>query len=165
MRTGWRQFWWPEWNRRFVIRLALVAAGAWLLFSQLLLPLRIRGASMEPAYHDGGVNFCFRWRYALQSPRRFDVVAVRLAGTRVMLLKRVLALPGETVAFHQGRLLVDGRPVAEPQTVRTGGEWELPPRRVAPGRLFVAGDNRSMPIDQHVLGEADLDRIAGAPVW
>lgn len=165
MRTGWRQFWWPEWNRRFVIRLALVAAGAWLLFGQVLLPLRIRGASMEPAYHDGGVNFCFRWCYALQPPRRFDVVAVRLAGTRVMLLKRVLALPGETVAFHRGRLLVDGRPVAEPQTVLTGGDWELPPRRVAPGRLFVAGDNRAMPIDQHVLGEAELDRIAGAPVW
>ena len=165
MRERWRQFWWPEWNRRFVIRLALVAVGAWLLFSQLLLPLRIRGASMEPAYHDGGVNFCFRWRYALHPPRRFDVVAVRLAGTRVMLLKRVLALPGETVAFHQGRLLVDGQPVAEPQTVLTGGDWELPPRRVAPGRLFVAGDNRGMPIDQHVLGEAELDRIAGAPVW
>ncbi|MEI8078857.1 MAG: signal peptidase I [bacterium] len=165
MRTGWRQFWWPEWNRRFVIRLTLVAAGTWLLFGQVLLPLRIRGASMEPAYHDGGVNFCFRWRYAWQPPRRFDVVAIRLAGTRVMLLKRVLALPGETVAFHQGHLLVDDRPVAEPQSVLTGGDWELPPRWVAPGRLFVAGDNRSMPIDQHVLGEAELDRIAGAPVW
>ena len=102
MRTGWRQFWWPEWNRRFVIRLTLVAAGTWLLFGQVLLPLRIRGASMEPAYHDGGVNFCFRWRYAWQPPRRFDVVAIRLAGTRVMLLKRVLACPARRWPFIRG---------------------------------------------------------------
>ncbi|MFA5205294.1 MAG: signal peptidase I [Lentisphaeria bacterium] len=165
MRSGWRHFLWPEWNRRFLVRLAVVAAAAWLLFSQFLLPLRIRGASMEPAYHDGGVNLCFRGRYWFGTPRRFDVVAVRLAGTRVMLLKRVLALPGETVAFQHGRLLVDGQPVTEPQPVLAGGDWELPPRRVAPGRLFVAGDNRSMPIEQHVLGEAELERVAGAPVW
>ena len=69
------------------------------------------------------------------------------------------------VVLGVGCLLVDGRPVAEPQLVLTGGNWELPPRRVAPGRLFVAGDNRAMPIDQHVLGEAELERIAGAPVW
>jgi len=61
---------------------------------------------MEPTYHDGGVNFCWRLRYLSSEPKKRDVVAVRFAGNKVMLLKRVIALEGEQVEFRNGKLFV-----------------------------------------------------------
>ncbi|NDY42449.1 signal peptidase I [Dissulfurirhabdus thermomarina] len=154
----------PPLRRRALLRMVLVAGGAWLVFGHVLLPVRIHGRSMEPTYRDGGFNLVCLLRYRRSPPQRGDVVAVRLAGRRVLLLKRVVALPGETVAFREGRLLVNGRPLPEPY-VRFRGSWNLPPRRVRPGHYYLVGDNRSGPMEAHVFGQAPAERIVGGPLW
>ena len=102
-------FFLPSLTRKFLIRVTLVAIVTYLIFSYLLIPLRIQGQSMEPTYRDGGFAFCWRPMYFLSSPKRFDIVAVRYAGRRVMLLKRIIGLPGETVEFRRGDLYINGR--------------------------------------------------------
>jgi signal peptidase I len=119
---------------------------------------------MEPRYHDGEFNFCWRLRYAFSQPGRGDVVVVRLAGKKVMLLKRAVALAGDEVEFREGRLFVNGRQVEEPY-VRYPCDWELPPRRVEVGHVYLIGDNRSMPMEQHQFGQTSVNRIVGAPLW
>jgi signal peptidase I len=119
---------------------------------------------MDPTYSDGQFNFCNRLKYALSSPARHDVVAIRYAGTRVMLLKRILALEGETVEFRGGQLFIDGRHVAEPYVTATQS-WELDPRVVAPGNVYVAGDNRQVAMLTHDFGQTPIYRIIGAPLW
>ena len=52
---------------------------------------------MEPTYMNGEYNFCYRLRYIFSQPERHDVVIIRLAGEKIMLLKRVVALEGEIV--------------------------------------------------------------------
>ncbi|MBW2059595.1 MAG: signal peptidase I [Deltaproteobacteria bacterium] len=158
------RFLFPSPTPGFLIRVSLVALSAYLLFGHLLIPVRIKGGSMEPTYHSGGVNFCWRLRYLLSRPERFDVVMVRLAGNKVMLLKRVVALAGETVEFRDGRLFVDGARIEEPY-VRYPCRWNLPPRRVEKGCVYLVGDNRSMPIENHVFGQASIKRIIGGPLW
>ena len=81
-----------------------------------------------------------------------------------MLFKRVLGLPGETVEFRNGILFINGTETPEPY-VQKGGEWNLNPRRVNNGEFFVTGDNRSMFIDEHVMGIVDLERIVGQPLF
>ncbi len=159
-----RRFFLPVLSRKFFLRAALVAAGAYLMFGHVLIPFRIEGGSMEPNYRDGGFSFCFTGRYWFSDPRRGDVVAVRLAGRRVMYLKRVVALAGDTVEFRQGRLHVNGEVVEEPYVVYPCG-WDLAPRQVKKGRVYVVGDNRDVPVENHYFGQTSLRRIAGAPLW
>jgi signal peptidase I len=92
------------------------------------------------------------------------VVAVRFAGNRVMLLKRVVALEGEEVEFRDGKLFINGDELHEPY-VRHPCHWNLPPRRVEKGSVYVIGDNRSMPIENHYFGQTSVKRIIGVPLW
>lgn len=159
-----RAFLWPRITRNYLIRLALLAITAYLLFSQLLIPAWIRGESMHPTYRNGSLTFCWCLRYLLSSPRHGDVVMVRFAGKDVMLLKRVIAVAGETLEFRDGRLYLDGRCVPE-EYVELPCNWTLAPRKVKDGHVYVAGDNRSMPIEQHQLGQTPVTRVIGGPLW
>ncbi|MBD3307243.1 signal peptidase I [candidate division KSB3 bacterium] len=164
LRDRLHHFLFPSLTPKFLIRVALVALAAYIFFGHICIPLRLQGASMEPTYQDGSVNFCWRLAYLVSDPQRGDVVLVRFAGNRVMLLKRIVALAGQQVEFREGTLIVDGEPVAEPY-VKYPCTWNLPPRQVQPGHVYVVGDNRSMPIEQHHFGQTPTTRIRGKILW
>ncbi|UCE20570.1 MAG: signal peptidase I [Gemmatimonadota bacterium] len=159
-----RRFFLPSLTLKFLLRASLVAIVAYLFFGRVCIPLRIQGSSMEPAYRNGGINFCWRPRYLFSEPQRDDVVAVRLAGRKVMLLKRIVAVEGERVEFRDGKLFVDGAEVDEPY-VRYAGDWNLPSRQVEKDHVYVVGDNRSMDLEHHDFGQVSVDRIIGGPLW
>ena len=83
-----------------------------------------------------------------------------LAGEHVMYMKRIVGLPGETVAFHNGRLYINGKPLEEPY-VRLPSNWEHEPEQVGPDQYYVVGDNRDMPWGDHVHGRAARENIVG----
>ena len=147
-------------SKKRLLRIFCISLGAYLVFSYVLLPLRIEGRSMEPTYADGGFSFCWRLQYLFSEPKRGDVVAIRFAGRRVVLLKRVVALAGDTVEFQNGMLLVNNKRVNEPY-VRYNSNWNLPPRQVASGKVYVVGDNRGVPMEQHHFGQVSTQRILG----
>ena len=151
----------PRPTPRFLLRAALLAAAVAILCSTVLLPVRLEGRSMEPAYTAPGFTFVRAWS---RDPARGDVVALRWEGRRKMLLKRVLAFEGETVAFSNGVCLVDGAPLDEPYVAFNAG-WNLPPRTVEPGCLYVMGDNRGVPPETHVGGQIARRRVVGKPLW
>jgi signal peptidase I len=159
-----RQFFFPSLTPKFLIRVSLVALFAYIFFGHLCIPFTIQGISMEPTYHNGGVNFCWRLHYLFSEPKRHDVVTVRFAGSKVMLLKRVVAREGEQVEFRGGKLFVDGKEIDEPY-VRYPCNWNLPPRQVEEDCIYVVGDNRNMPIENHHFGQASKSRIMGVPLW
>jgi signal peptidase I len=158
------RFFFPAVTRKLLARVSLIALLSYLFFGYFCIPLHIEGISMEPNYHDGSFNFCWRLRYLFSTPRRYDVVAVRFAGDRIMLLKRVVALEGDQVEFRQGKLLVNALELEEPY-VRNPCDWNLSPRIVQKDSVYVIGDNRSMPIENHVFGNAAIRRIVGVPLW
>jgi signal peptidase I len=119
---------------------------------------------MEPTYRDGSINFCWKLRYLFSEAKRCDVVAVRFAGNKVMLLKRVVAVAGEGIEFRNGKLFVDGKEMDEPY-VRYPCNWNLPLRKVEKDCVYVVGDNRNMPIENHLFGQAPMKRIIGGPLW
>jgi signal peptidase I len=159
-----RQFFFPSLTPKFLIRVSLVALFAYIFFGHLCIPFTIQGISMEPTYHNGGVNFCWRLHYLFSEPKRHDVVTVRFAGNKVMLLKRVVAREGEQVEFREGKLFVDGKEIEEPY-IRYPCDWNLPPRQVEEDCIYVVGDNRNMPIENHHFGQTTKNRIMGVPLW
>ncbi|GAK60328.1 signal peptidase I [Candidatus Vecturithrix granuli] len=158
------QFFFPSLTPRFLLRLVLIAVGAYLFFEQVCIPFRIHGRSMEPTYQDGGFNFCWTPSYWFAHPQLSDVVLIRFAGQQVMLLKRVVALEGETVEFQEGRLFVNGKERDEPY-LKYPCDWNLPPRRVEQGKVYVVGDNRNQPSEAHQFGQTLITRIRGKPLW
>lgn len=144
-----------------VRRAILLALFCLLLFNYVLLPVRVQGISMEPTFHDGSWHVANLLQFATRAPRRGDVVVISMAGgRRALYLKRVLGLPGETLHFFNGQLIVNGREEAEPY-LGDRGIWTLPQVTLAGDEYFVAGDNRNTPIETHTLGVVKRKKIAG----
>ena len=160
---GVSEFFLPRPTRGFFIRLIVVVAVAAAVFGFLLIPCVIDGASMVPTFPAKGFTFCWRGRYWFSSPQRGDVVVVKYTG-RIFFLKRIVALPGDTVAFRDGRLLVNGKVAHEPY-LRYICTWELPERLVEAGHYYVVGDNRSQLLNDHLFGQVPARRIIGAPLF
>jgi len=119
---------------------------------------------MEPTYKNEEFNFCFKMKYLLAEPERADVVLIRLAGEKAMLLKRVVALEGDIVEFRRGRLFVNGKQIDETY-VRYPSDWNLPPGEVYKNHVYVVGDNRNIPSHIHQFGQTPVSRIVGSPLW
>jgi len=150
--------------KRTLLRAALLMSVAFVVFRFILIPVRIEGDSMAPTYRDGGVNFINQLAYARHPPRRGDVVGVMMAGRRVMLFKRIVALPNERFSIARGRVFIDGQPLDEPY-VRERSPWEITPRTLGPDEYLLIGDNRGMDQRLHVFGAAKADRIVGKVLW
>ena len=159
-----RWFFFPTLTPAYLLRVSILAISAYIFFGFICIPSVIRGKSMEPTYHDGSLNFCWSLKYSFRGLERHDVAFILLAGRGVMLLKRVVALEGEEVEFRKGRLMVDGMEISEPY-IYDPEDWDLPPRRVEKGHVYVVGDNRRVPISEHYFGQTPVRRIAGGPLW
>jgi len=159
----------PSWLRRIVIgrnpkltfaRILLTIVVFFLVTHFALLPIRVEGVSMLPTYHENQVNFVNRLAYLRSEPKRGDVVGIRLAGPSIMFLKRIIALPGETLEFRQGQAYVTGQPLPEPY-IKYPCQWDIDAETLGPDEYYVVGDNRSMPHADHTKGKAGRGRIVG----
>ncbi len=162
----------PLWKRlvfgrrpkRTLVRALILACTAFVTFKFILLPVRVTGISMEPTYHDRGVNLINCLSYTRHKPQRGDVVGVETTGRSIMYLKRIVGLPGETFAIHNGVVLINGAPLDEPY-VRFRQPWEEPAKIMEADKYFVIGDNRGMPQEQHEHGKAKAEQIVGKVLW
>jgi signal peptidase I len=145
-----------------LIRVAVLIIVCTVLFKYVLLPVRVDGPSMLPTYKESSVNFVNRLAYRNSEPKRGDVVAVRYSGDSMMLMKRVVALPGETIEYVNGRVLINGRYLEEPY-LKNPCDWNVKPDHstMRDDEYYVVGDNRSMPYNLHDKGGAKRERIIG----
>ena len=161
----------PSWVRTVIIgrnpkvtlvRVAILIITCTLLFKFVLLPVRVDGPSMLPTYRERSINVINRLAYRSNEPKRGDVVAVRYTGPNMMLMKRIVALPGETIEFVNGRILINGRFLDEPY-VKNACDWNGKPEHstMRDDEYYVVGDNRSMPFEFHTQGGARRERILG----
>ena len=130
-------------------------------------PFRIPSQSMEPTLRPGDQALVDK--IAGKPPHRGDLVAFHAPRTGEILLKRVVAVGGDTVGLEDGVLVVDGRrirePYADPEAIDS---VYFGPVKVRPGTVFVMGDNRGNSEDSRDFGAVPTDRIIGravARVW
>jgi signal peptidase I len=141
--------------RGLAMALALVL-GSWFV----LVPVRAHGPSMTPTYTDGQLLLVNRLAYRFGEIRRGDVVAITLHGGKAVLVKRIVALPGERIRIENGQVLVNDAPLVEPYCVYRL-PWNVAEAELGPDEVFVIGDNRAMLEKHHTFGRADRDRILG----
>jgi signal peptidase I len=147
--------------RNTIIRIVVLVVTVFVLFRYVLMLVRVDGISMQPTYRDGSIRVINQLAYVWHEPRRGDVVTVRYgAGKHDMLLKRIIALPGETVAFDDGTVLINGQPLSEPYE-KWSSHWTLPPKKLGPDEYYIVGDNRTMRWQDHTFGSVARARILG----
>ena len=134
------------WNLEIIAVILLAAAFSWFFCRSVL---------MDSAW------------YRLSSPKRGDIIAFRTSEDKKasIHIKRVIALPGETVQIKDGQILINGEVYNEkdefPAITNAGLASE--PITVGKGQYFVLGDNRNNSEDSrhNGMGLVDSDRIVG----
>ena len=151
-------------KRTLVRSLVLVVLG-WLLISYGILSVRGSGPSMSPTIGDGQLMVVDRVSYKVRRPRRGEIAAVTWEGEgRAVLIKRILAGPGDTIGIADGLVDVNGVLIDEPY-VQQRARWQMAPTLLGADEYFVVGDNRGMPMAQHTLGRVPRTRLIGPVVW
>jgi signal peptidase I len=125
----------------------------------------IDGPSMQPnLYRDQQVMVEKITYHFLHSPRRGDVVTFNVPGEEAPLIKRVAALPGETVEVRGGQVFINRQLQEEPWVEHLGGP-DYPPTPVPPLHVFVLGDNRPNSRDSRAFGPVHMDQIIGQALF
>jgi len=146
---------------------------------------RVEGQSMEPNIHDNQRLVVEKISYRFHLPERGDIVVLKPPNWRPLrldqriiswlctilplgcsidmpdpLIKRVIALPGETIEIKDGSVYINGQILDEPY-LQQQTLGNVPPRVISPGHVFVLGDNRGASNDSRSFGEVALSNIVG----
>jgi len=145
-----------------LVTLAVVAAVA-LIMRFVVTPYIVYGDSMLPTLHSW--ELCVMARTQRYEPNRRDIVMFRTADAPVLhFVKRVVALPGETVAIERGVVTINEKPLDEPYTTRNV-DWDMPSTVVPAGKVFVLGDNRDVALDATVHGVVATRLVEARLLW
>jgi len=142
-KSEWREFVFGARPNRTLVRVVIWCIATVTFFHQLLVPIQIIGSSMNPTYESGSLNLVNRLSYAKTPPHKGDVIALKADDE--LLLKRIVATPGETISISNGYLMVNQHRLHDRFTTEKI-PWELDPIALGPNEYFVIGDNRSVSV-------------------
>ena len=116
---------------------------------------------MAPALNDGDLIIIDR------NPPKFergDIVIFLYPDDPVKsYLKRIVALPNETIDIREGKVFINGHPLLEPyiDPELDQSQRSLPPVTLAADSYFVMGDNRDNSSDSRIWGPLQRKFIYG----
>lgn len=151
---------------RFIWMLVLVVVLTFGLRTFLFQPYEIPSGSMEETIMPGDMVFSEKVSYYFREPAQGDIVTFQdtQMDNRV-LIKRCIAVGGQTVDLKNGVVYVDGVPLSEPYTK---GMPSNPlnskityPYVVPEGYIWVMGDNRLSSADSRVFGAVPVENVNG----
>lgn len=153
--------------RRLFVPLAVVLGALLLVFWVFFTPLEVTGDSMLEGIHDGDRVLVTR---GYGTPERGDVVHIdgtQLEGARGdQVIKRVIALPGDTVRIESGQAFVNGEPEdTAAEIVLSPDDVSVPDTDVPEGHVYVLGDNRPVSLDSRFYGPVPMDTVEGRLIF
>ncbi|SFX04990.1 signal peptidase I [Thermoactinomyces sp. DSM 45891] len=146
--------------RDWAIALIAALALAFLIRGFVLEPFHVSGPSMQNTLASSDKVMVNKLIYKVRAPKQGEVVVFR-SKDKIDLIKRIVALPGETVEVKNNQLLVNGKEVKEPYLSSSTKTVDFAPVKVPNGQVFVLGDNRSNSTDSRVLGPVSTGEIVG----
>ncbi|MBN2247429.1 MAG: signal peptidase I [Coriobacteriia bacterium] len=157
---------WRDSDRRVVVLASVLAVALGIVVSLLYVvytTVRISGPSMEPALYDEDRVLITRGYDVAEHDDIVSAVVPDEHGQPVRVIKRVVALAGDTVEIHGDRAYVNGERVPGGANGDASGAW-IPAFEVPAGHVFVLGDNRSLSYDSREVGPVPVADIRGKVV-
>ena len=146
----------------------LIASGlALVIIVVLYQPVKVEGSSMAPLLSDQERIFINKFVYRFEPIDRGDVVVFWYPLDRSKsFIKRVIALPGETVEIRHGAVFINGQPIPEPYVPSQYADvTDYGPTTVPKGSYFLMGDHRISSNDSRVFGPVGSQFIYGRAVF
>jgi len=158
-----------SWVRTFLLAIIIALVIRNYVFALYV----VDGSSMQPTLADGQILMVNNFSYKFWEPKHGDVVVFTkegLVGTRRgnwlvggnALVKRVIALPGDSVFIDNGQIFINGEPLVEDYV-----DYEITdsygPITIREGEIFVLGDNRHPhgSLDSRSFGPVPISSIIG----
>ncbi len=148
--------------------IAFVGSLYIIVYLFLFFPSSVLGASMEPTLHSGDRIFVSRVAYRISDVNRGDVIIIESPkNPDIEYVKRVIALPGETLLIKEGDVYIDGYLLEEPYLSEKTNLWENGfteeniPYVVPENHVFVMGDNRPRSSDSREFGPVSMESVIG----
>ena len=154
----------------WILTTVLAIALAFLCWQGFGKRVCVTGSSMDPEIVSGQSVLINRLAYQFADPERGDVIAFYPGGDENLQpsVKRVVAIPGDTVQISDGVLLVNGIPSALQESYSSIDEAGIASGEIELGdeEYFVLGDNPSMSEDSRSagIGTVSLSDIIGE-IW
>jgi signal peptidase I len=151
---GWRSL-----SRDILVALAISIFIILFLYQ----PVRVEGTSMLPRLEDQDRLFINKFAYSFEAIHRGDVVVFLYPGDHTKsYIKRVIALPGDTLRIDHGTVYVNEHALREPYVpARFRDERSEPERVIPPGDFWVMGDHRNISSDSRDFGPVPRPLIYG----
>ncbi len=160
-RSGWRET---------LITIVVALIAAFLLRTYVIAPYYVSGFSMEPTLHNQERLLVNEIGFKLSGLQIGDIIVFHPPlPVSIDFIKRVIALPGDTVSMSNGQVYINGKLLPEPwETV--GGKsyldhFNLPPTKIKPGYIYVLGDNRAHSDDSRFFGPVPISSVVGQAVF
>ncbi|MCE5190152.1 MAG: signal peptidase I [Eubacteriales bacterium] len=130
-------------NAEFLLYIVVVVLVALTIRSFIAEPTRVDGDSMIPTLVHNEDMLVEKMTYWFSDPLRGDIVICFYPGYTESCVKRVIGLPGETVAVKDGVITIDGEPIDESAYWKGEIIGDMDPVTVGAREVFVVGDNRN----------------------
>jgi signal peptidase I len=151
-----------------LILLTIALALALLIRAFVAEPRFIPSDSMVPTLRIGDRLVVEKISYRLHPPHRGDIIVfqppaqLELQGYKPdqAFIKRIMGLPGDTIAVKKGQVFRNQTPLTEPY-IAAPPAYLLPEVTVPPDTLFVMGDNRNNSNDSHIWGFLPQKNVIG----
>ena len=147
-----------------LIPLAAGLVAVLIFFYVLYTTAVIEGDSMTPTLEAYDYVLVER---GYESPLRGDIVVYDSTdrhGNPIRVVKRVVAVPGDTVRVESGQAYVNGVVEECQDCILYDGDTSIPEYTIPDGHLFVLGDNRPYSLDSRHYGPVPVEQIIGQAV-
>jgi signal peptidase I len=132
-------------------------------------PFRVNGPSMQPNLHTNNLVVVNLLAYDFGSPQRGDVIVFHPpipGGENEYYVKRIIAVPGDTIQVTLTSVFVDGQRLKEPYINSLGPSGienlnVVPPFTLGKNQYWVMGDNRTNSQDSRFFGPIYRNTIVG----
>lgn len=138
-----RRSYWRTWVIALAVALLLIVLIPTFVFS--VEP--VDGDSMLPTLRSGEQLLINKIALSLSPPQRYDIVVCHYPGRKELFVKRVVALPGETMEIKSGVIWINGQPLDESAYQASAITEDMLALTIPKGHVFVVGDNRAVSMD------------------
>jgi signal peptidase I len=150
-----------------ILTFLLLVTVSYLLISHFLLQtVKVVGRSMRPTLHDSERCLLNRWIYRFRDPQRYDIVVLRDPSDNGFSVKRIIAVPGDSIYLKRGDVYLNGVKLEEPYLESNMPTFTNSKHReqlilCGKNQYYLLGDNRLNSVDSREYGAVPRANLLG----